>query len=92
MQFLDWLDRHFTSNSHFYFYADELGSPLDYYPHGLTDDGLPMGTSDVPIGRSTEPLGTALISLFHRHARTHPKHRHGPTSVGHYFFACGRGI
>ncbi len=47
MQFLDWLDRHFTSNSHFYFYADELGWPLDYYPHGLTDDGLPMGTSDV---------------------------------------------
>jgi hypothetical protein len=41
MQFLDWLDRHFTSNSHFYFYADELGWPLDYYPHGLTDEGLP---------------------------------------------------
>lgn len=46
MQFLDWLDRHFTSNSHFYFYADELGWPLDYYPHGLNDDGLP-GKADL---------------------------------------------
>lgn len=43
MQFLDWLDRHFTSNSHFYFYADELGWPLDYYPHGLTDEGTASG-------------------------------------------------
>lgn len=42
MQFLDWLDRHFTSNSHFYFYADELGWPLDCYPYGL-DEASPEG-------------------------------------------------
>jgi hypothetical protein len=58
MQFLDWLDRHFTSNSHFYFYADELGWPLDYYPHGLTEDGRPSGADGAQANgppKQTEP-------------------------------------
>lgn len=45
MQFLDWLDRHFSSNSHFYFYADELGWPLDYYPYGLADEAAQPGVT-----------------------------------------------
>ena len=49
MQFLDWLDRHFTSNSHFYFYADELCWPLGYDPQGLSDGVLP-GTADMTVG------------------------------------------
>lgn len=48
MQFLDWLDRHFTSNSHFYFYADELGWPMDYYPHGQMDDSIQPGSMQPP--------------------------------------------
>lgn len=57
MQFLDWLDRHFTSNSHFYFYADELGWPMDYYPYGQTDQpGQPGSTqTQMPeVPRATE--------------------------------------
>lgn len=49
MQFLDWLDRHFTSNSHFYFYADELGWPMDYYPYGQTDQPDPPGSTQTQM-------------------------------------------
>ena len=31
MQFLEWLDRHFASNCHYY-YADDLGCPLVLFP------------------------------------------------------------
>jgi len=57
MQFLDWLDRHFTSNSHFYFYADELGWPMDCYPHGLTDESAQPGVTQqqaVPVQQPAE--------------------------------------
>lgn len=44
MQFLDWLDRHLTSNSHFYLYADELGWPMDYFPYTQMEES---GQADV---------------------------------------------
>ena len=59
MQFLDWLDRHFASNCHYY-YADDLGCPLDLFPDpsgpgvGTQAGGQPVepapqaGTSDRP--------------------------------------------
>ena len=31
MQFLEWLDKHFASNSHYY-YADDLVCPFDLIP------------------------------------------------------------
>lgn len=58
MQFLDWLDRHFTSNSHFYFYADELGWPMDCFPYGQGDESAPVGTVHTPMSDVQKPAET----------------------------------
>jgi hypothetical protein len=58
MQFLDWLDRHLASNSHFYFYADELGWPLDYYPHGLIDEPDDTGVMQMQAADVQKPAET----------------------------------
>ena len=36
MQFLEWLDRHFASNCHYY-YADDLGCPLELFQEALSE-------------------------------------------------------
>ncbi len=36
MQFLEWLDKHFASNCHYY-YADDLMCPFDLFPDQKPD-------------------------------------------------------
>lgn len=42
MHFLEWLDRHFASNCHYY-YADDLGCPLDFLPDRSQPASSPQG-------------------------------------------------
>lgn len=58
MQFLDWLDRHFTSNSHFYFYADELGWPMDCYPYDPSGEPIHPGSSQARTTEDQKPAET----------------------------------
>jgi hypothetical protein len=56
MQFLEWLDRHFASNCHYY-YADDLGCPFDMFPQQLSGEDQPApAATDTPAAHpGTEP-------------------------------------
>ena len=51
MQFLEWLDRHFASNCHYY-YADDLGCPLELFPDTLPE---PAQSDQRPIQAEGQP-------------------------------------
>jgi len=56
MHFLEWLDRHFVSNCHYY-YADDLGCPLEFllYPTSQsTQDPQGEGRAVVPQASAIE--------------------------------------
>ena len=55
MQFLEWLDRHFASNCHYY-YADDLGCPLDLYPDPRLDPVVePAGPTQTKVEETSPP-------------------------------------